>query len=254
MISCNLQGGLGNQMFQIAATVSLALSNDDTYSFNFHQCYTPNQGNQSIKYIDNIFKNIPNHNNYEFEKKYNEPKFSFSNIPYEKNLLLNGYFQSEKYFKNNINDIKKLFFISDKNIKVISSKYDIKNLTCVHIRRGDYLKFKDFHFTCDLNYYQKAIELINDTKFIFVSDDMDWVKLNFKSDNFLYSDFDDEILDFTLITMCKNVIISNSSFSWWGSYLNDNNGKIITPKKWFGPTGPKDTQDIIPNEWVSIDN
>ena len=125
MISCNLQGGLGNQMFQIAATVSLALSNDDTYSFNFHQCYTPNQGNQSIKYIDNIFKNIPSHNNYEFEKIYTEPKFSFSNIPYEKNLLLNGYFQSEKYFKNNINDIKKLFFISDENIKVISSKFNL---------------------------------------------------------------------------------------------------------------------------------
>ena len=70
MISCNLQGGLGNQMFQIAATVSLALSNKDNYSFNFHKCYTPNQGNQSTKYIDNFFKNIPNHNNYEFEKIY----------------------------------------------------------------------------------------------------------------------------------------------------------------------------------------
>ena len=254
MISVRLQGGLGNQMFQIAATVSLALSNDDTYSFNFHQCYTPNQGNQSIKYIDNIFKNIPSHNNYEFKKIYNEPKFSFSEIPYEKNLLLNGYFQSEKYFKKNSDDIKKLFTLNNDDIKHISIKYDVKNLTCVHIRRGDYLKYKDFHFTCDIDYYQKAIELINDTKFIFVSDDMDWVKSNFKSDGFLYSEFNDEILDFTLITMCKNVIMSNSSFSWWGSYLNNNNGKIIAPKRWFGPTGHKDTQDIIPNNWILIDN
>ena len=254
MISCNLQGGLGNQMFQVAAATSLALSNNDTYSFNFHQCNTPNQGNESTKYINNIFKNIPSHNHYTFEQSYNEPKFSFSEIPYQKNLILNGHFQSEKYFKNNINDIKKLFFISDENIKIISSKYDTKNLTCIHIRRGDYLKFKDFHFTCDLNYYQKSIELINDTKFIFVSDDMDWVKSNFKSDNFLYSDFDDEILDFTLMTMCKNVIMSNSSFSWWGSYLNENNGKIIAPKRWFGPSGHKDTQDIIPNNWIKIDN
>lgn len=254
MISCNLQGGLGNQMFQIAATTSIALSNNDTYSFNFENCFTPNQGNTSIKYTNNIFKNIPSHTKFNFDVIYNEPKFSFSKINYSKNLLLNGYFQSEKYFEINSNSIKKLFYISPNDIEKISNKYDTKNLTCIHIRRGDYLKFKDFHFTCDLNYYQKAIELINDTKFIFVSDDMDWVKFNFKSDNFLYSDFDDEILDFTLITMCKNVIMSNSTFSWWGSYLNDNNGKIITPKKWFGPSGHKDTEDIIPNRWIKIDN
>jgi len=254
MISVRLQGGLGNQMFQIASAVSLAISNNDTYSFNFDDCFTPNQGNKSSKYVDNIFKNIPSYNNYTFDKIYNEPKFSFSEIPYEKNLLLNGYFQSEKYFKKNSSDIKKLFTLNNDDIKHISMKYDVKNLTCVHIRRGDYLKYKDFHFTCDIDYYQKAIELINDTKFIFVSDDMDWVKSNFKSDNFLYSEFDDEILDFTLITMCKNVIMSNSSFSWWGSYLNNNNGKIIAPKRWFGLTGHKDTQDIIPNNWILIDN
>jgi len=254
MISCNLQGGLGNQMFQIAAAISLAKSNNDIYSFNFENCFTPNQGNKSTKYIDNIFKNIPSHTHNNFEKVYNEPKFSFSEIPYEKNLILNGYFQSEKYFKNNSDYIKKIFYINDDNIKKISNKYDTKNLTCVHIRRGDYLKFKDFHFTCDNDYYQKAISLIDDTKFIFISDDMDWVKINFKSDNFLYSDLNDEILDFTLITMCKNVIISNSSFSWWGSYLNNNNGKIIAPKKWFGISGNKDTQDVIPNSWVLIDN
>jgi hypothetical protein len=254
MISARLQGGLGNQMFQIASAVSLAISNNNTYSFNFDECFTPNQGNKSTKYVDNIFKNIPNYKNYTFDKIYNEPKFSFSEIPYEKNLLLNGYFQSEKYFKKNSDDIKKLFTLNNDNIENISIKYDVKNLTCIHVRRGDYLKYKDFHFTCDIDYYQKAIELINDTKFIFISDDMDWVKSNFKSDSFLYSDFNDEILDFTLITMCKNVIMSNSSFSWWGSYLNNNNGKIIAPKRWFGPTGHKDTQDIIPNSWVTIDN
>lgn len=254
MISCNLQGGLGNQMFQIAAATSLALSNDDTYSFNFHQCNTPNQGNPSVKYINNIFKDIPIHDNYHFEKNYNEPKFSFTEIPYQKNLLLNGYFQSEKYFKNNSDKIKKLFFLNIDDIKNISIKYDVTNLTCVHVRRGDYLKHKDFHFTCDIDYYQKSIQSINDTKFIFVSDDMDWVKLNFKSDNFLYSDLNDEILDFTLITMCKNVIISNSSFSWWGAYLNKNQGKIIAPKRWFGKLGPKDYFDVIPNGWETIDN
>jgi hypothetical protein len=254
MISTKLQGGLGNQMFQIAVSSSLAISNNDTYSYNFEDCYTPNQGNKSTKYVNNIFKNIPNHSRYNFENFYNEPKFSFSEITYKENLLLNGYFQSEKYFKKNSDIIKKLFYINEEDIKNVSTKYDTKNLTCVHVRRGDYLKFKDFHFTCDINYYKNAINLINDTKFIFISDDIDWVKSTFKSDNFLYSDLNDEILDLTLITMCKNVIISNSSFSWWGAYLNSNNGKIIAPKKWFGPSGHKDTQDVIPNDWIIIDN
>jgi len=254
MISCNLTGGLGNQMFQISASASLALSNNDVYSFNFENCHTPNQGNPSKKYINNIFKKIPSHNIHRFDTIYNESGFSFLKIPYKENMLLNGYFQSEKYFKENSNHIKNLFVLENGDIELIKSKYDIKNLTCVHIRRGDYLKFKDFHFTCDLDYYQKAIQLINDTKFIFVSDDMDWVKSNFKSENFLYSDLNDEILDFTLITMCKNVIISNSSFSWWGSYLNNNGGKIIAPKRWFGIGGPQDTQDIIPDNWIKIDN
>jgi len=109
MISARLQGGLGNQMFQIASAVSLAISNNNTYSFNFDECFTPNQDNKSTKYVDNIFKNIPNYKNYIFDKIYNEPKFSFSEIPYQKNLLLNGYFQSEKYFKKNSDIIKKLF-------------------------------------------------------------------------------------------------------------------------------------------------
>ena len=92
------------------------------------------------------------------------------------------------------------------------------------------------------------------SSFIFVSDDIKWVKENFKSENYYFADFNNEILDFTLITMCDNVVISNSSFSWWGSYLNNNENKtIIAPYKWFGSQGPKDTQDIYNKEWVVLD-
>jgi hypothetical protein len=257
MISCNLQGGLGNQLFQIAASSSLAIDNNDEFAFNFKSCYTPNQGNPSIKYVNTIFKKFKSYDSYNFNSIYHEPSFSYKKIPYSKNLLLNGYFQSEKYFINNFNKIKELITLSPKEKIINSLGIDLvnENITSVHIRRGDYLKFKDYHLVCGVDYYNNAIKKIDSDKFIFLSDDIDWVKSNFISDNFYYSNLTDELDDLTLMSLCKNNIISNSSFSWWGAYLNDNKNKvIISPKKWFGESGPSDTQDVIPNGWNSIDN
>jgi hypothetical protein len=83
---------------------------------------------------------------------------------------------------------------------------------------------------------------------------MEWVNKNFNSENFIMSEFNNEIDDFTLMTMCNNVIISNSSFSWWGSYLNrNNNKKVITPNRWFGNSGHKDIEDVYPKDWIRLD-
>lgn len=255
MISSKLMGGLGNQMFQISCAVSLAKSNNETYGFDFENCYTPNQGYKSSKYLDSIFKNLPNVKNFNFKNIYHEPKFSFSKIPYQKNLLLSGYFQSEKYFSENKDFIKSLFVFDNMYFEKIKNLFtlDFENTTCIHIRRGDYLKFKDFHLTCDSNYYNKAMSLIDSKNYIFISDDIDWVKKNFGNSNFTYSETNDEILDFCLMLLSKNIIISNSSYGWWGAYLNNNKNKtIISPKLWFGPKGPKDFDDVIPNDWIKI--
>ena len=99
----------------------------------------------------------------------------------------------------------------------------------------------------------KAINEIGESNFVFVSDDMEWVKENFKGENIWYSNFTDEINDFLLMVYSDNIVISNSSFSWWGAYLNKNPNKtIIAPKNWFGPKGPKDIEDIIPKDWIKI--
>jgi hypothetical protein len=90
------------------------------------------------------------------------------------------------------------------------------------------------------------------SSFIFISDDMEWVKNNFKGDNIFYSPLKDAILDLTLMTVCNNIIIANSTFSWWGAYLNKKNKKVISPKIWFGHRGPKDYFDIVPNNWIKI--
>ena len=249
MISCILQGGLGNQMFQISAAVALAIENNTNYSFDFDNCYTPNQGNPSSRYVENIFKNIPRHYNVVSNQVHHETKFCYNKIPFRENLILSGYFQSKKYFENYEDQIKNLFSFED----VTTPTSDL--LTSVHVRRGDYKEKSDYHRLLEINYYLSAIEYIGRGKFIFFSDDMDWVKRNFESENFIFSNFDNELEDIYLMSKCKNNIIANSSFSWWGAFMNKNDDKIVIAPKhnhWFGVRGPKDTQDLIPESWIQM--
>jgi hypothetical protein len=89
------------------------------------------------------------------------------------------------------------------------------------------------------------------SQFIFISDDMGWVMSNFRGDNIFYSNLNSEVGDMILQTMCDNNIIANSSFSWWGAYLNKTPNKVvIAPSQWFGPSGHKDIQDVIPENWI----
>jgi hypothetical protein len=248
MISSLLQGGIGNQMFQISTAIALAKRNNDSACFNFNYCNTPLQGNPSNKYVDNVFSKICNRDNLKFDDVYFEPKFSYTEIPYKQNLLLKGYFQSYKYFQDFEDEIKSLFELPFNRIK-----NDFNNFTSVHVRRGDYLKLSDYHNVCNAEYYKNAMDEIGDSNFIFFSDDMEWVKKNFKGKNIFYSFYNDEVLDLTSMTLCKNNIISNSTFSWWGAYLNNNKEKkVISPINWFGINGPKDTEDLIPISWKKI--
>jgi len=258
MVTSRLMGGLGNQMFQIAAAHALALRNNDTSGFNLESCYTPNQGNTSLKYKDNVLSRVNNVTPPESQNRYREPNFSYSEIPYLKDIIIDGYFQSERYFEDFKTEIINLFKIDPKDIFKISYYFDVwsvstKPLTSIHIRRGDYLHNQGYYKMLDVDYYKKAMELVGDSHFIFISDDIEWVKENFVGEGFNYSPFTDEVLDMTLMTMCNNNIISNSSFSWWGAYLNPTvNKKVIAPKEWFGANGHKDMNDIIPENWTKI--
>lgn len=262
MISCNLQGGLGNQMFQIAATNALALRNNDKAVFNLSACHTPLQGHPSNKYKETIFANIPDTTDFKGRVVYNEPSFSYSELPYAPEMVLNGYFQSEKYFSDFKEETKALFNLPyDVNDEVHAFRFIFsltpKPITSVHVRRGDYLKNPSFHPVCSIEYYKKAMELIGDNYFVFISDDMKWVKENFKGENIYYSPFTNELSDLKFMKFSHNIIISNSSFSWWGAYLNDTtwipNKKVIAPKLWFGPNGPQDTQDLLPSDWIILE-
>jgi len=255
MVSCRLKGGLGNQMFQIAATYSLSKELNTNFSFDFDDCYTPNQGFVSNKYKENIFKNIPNSKiNFVGMGRYLEPSFGYSKITCEDNTIIDGYFQSEKYFDSYEKEIKNLFYF-DEDIKNKVKTYldDIKKnkkITTIHVRRGDYLKNPYYHSICPLEYYVSSMKSIENSVFLFLSDDLNWCKENFVGKDIYFSEFDSEIMDFYSMTQSDNNIISNSSFSWWGSYLNETNGITIAPKEWFGPLGPKDVKDLYNKNWI----
>ena len=221
---------LGNQLFQIASLMGLAhktgfqpvIPDIWKYKEYFPACEKW-LGNFQSKLIVRI------------------PSFhfvGFDNITYD-NIMLDGYLQSYKYFDFIKDYIQVLFQLKENEFK-----YDIP-YTSIHIRRGDYLKYPDHHPVLSLDYYNRAIENIGiNQDFVICTDDKPYCQelINqnkFASKNMFISDGKDEITDFSTMTICKNNIIANSSFSWWAAYLNRNkNRKVISPnpnKNWFGP-------------------
>lgn len=258
MITCALQGGLGNQMFQIASTIGHAVRCNTDYGFNLDYCHTPAQGNVANNYKDNFYKNlslIGNLNDIPNLKIFREKRFSYQEIPHEDNICLIGYFQSEKYFKHTKDLIKDTFKFDDViKLKVNGYINTFSGKTCaVQVRRGDYVKSSNYHLVCDLNYYHNAMNILgNDIDYIFISDDLKWCKDNFVGHNIFYSPFDDELSDLCLISHCDHKIISNSSFGWWGTWLSDKEVVTICPKRWFNNDGPKDYEDVFVESWIKI--
>ncbi len=257
MITAQLQGGLGNQMFQIAAINALALRNDSEAKFDLSNCHKPSwQGKFASQYQDDIFLNIESCDNIIIHSQYSEPKFSYEKLPYYDKCSYRGYFQSEKYFQDYKQETKALFHIPldiEKNVKNYLNQLSDKEIVAVHVRRGEYLEFPDIHPTCSIEYYKQSISKFKNCNFIFVSDDIKWCKENFKESNYFYSNFESEVYDLILMKSCNHNIIANSSFSWWSAWLNENiNKRIICPSLWFGPKGPQDWQDIYCKEWEII--
>jgi hypothetical protein len=175
-------------------------------------------------------------------------------------VSLQGYFQSEKYFKHIEHQLRDEFTFFDEILdpckEMISS---VENPIALHIRRGDYVINSENHFNLPIEYYEAALKYFDDDRNVIVfSDDSKWCheqKL-FSEDRFIISDNNDNRVDLCLMSLCKDFIIANSTYSWWGAWLSSNkNKKVIAPVQWFGKTGyTKDhnTQDLIPDSWIKI--
>lgn len=249
-----LFGQLGNQMFQIAAAVSLALDNQAVATF-------PDLDSE-IRYNiplnrKHVFRNLNSTAPHKISSLYKEPFFEFAKLPYSPNIQLEGYFQSEKYFKHNKEAIIKLFepsyeilsFLNEKYAEIIKSP----NTVAIHVRT-----YKDTTPDCHpfvgWDYLYKATELFeNDSLFVVFSDDIRLCKVKLgkilKNKKVIFIEGNSHFHDLYLISLCKHQIMSNSSFSWWGAYLNKNpNKKVVCPaiNKWFGKSlshlNPRDIQ------------
>jgi hypothetical protein len=245
-------------MFQIASVIGIAKKNNNDYFF------------PEWEYQDFFEKTLPLCKG-EFLAKLTLTEgaadYRDSNIPEGKIYSMFGYFQSFKYFETHKDEVASYFEPKQSIVHHIENKYkSYKNKTSIHIRRADYVTLQDFHTLLDMDYYHLAIETIGkDEEFLIFSDDIEWCKDNFKDYACEYVEerpHDQELIccmeehdalrkhstkvmdslnykledvtELILMSMCKNNIIANSSFSWWAAYLNKNpDKKIIAPRYWF---------------------
>ena len=234
-----LNGRLGNQLFQIAVTIGTAIRNRDVAVFPPWSYADWFKHPITIKNID--------------APTYQEPCFAYRDIGYQGDLNLEGYFQSEKYFVFCKALIRWYFEPKDAVAERIRAKYCniLSSKTCsIHIRRTDYTSNANYTH-CDLSYYQRGMNHVPADCFLVFSDDVEWCKNAFYAfkRNFIFVEDNTDIEDLFLMSMCNHHIIANSSFSWWGSWLNRSEDKItVAPKQWFN--GGHDTRDLYTSDMV----
>jgi len=234
----HIHGGLGNQLFQLAAGLAFSIKYDR------HLCLIPVVTNIRKFYWDSLLNNftsficssVPTNTT-----KYIESAFSYKAIPENADEAW-GYFQSEKYFS---------YFLTPDIIKKMLSVPVIKktiplNHILIHVRRGDYVEKAQFHGLLNNEYYTNAIKITdtNKPKIILISDSLDDVNIGDNCERILA----DDVETFAIMLLCSRFIIANSTYSWWGAYLAGKS--VVAPRNWFGPSGPKDTIDIYPTNWI----
>jgi len=284
-IVLKLKGGLGNQMFQYATGLAIAQKNNTEIKLDItayenikFTSETPRDFELSDFNISSPLASIEEvkKNKYPFgiiSKSFIFLKKRILKIRYldyhpsyinKKNIkYIEGYFQSEKNFMEVEDKIHKEFTLKTESALFLNYKEKIlnSNSTSIHIRRGDYVintRTHSYHGTCSLNYYKDAVlyikERVQSSTFYIFSDDIEWVKENLKIENATYVSSPEtrNSEELILMSLCNNNIIANSSFSWWGAWLNQNPDKIVVaPKKWVNKV-PNPHPNIIPSSWIQI--
>lgn len=261
-----LAGGLGNMLFMIAATLSISIEKNLDCSFpNFNghlnfldrcrQFRLDTMSAEEYKIFLNFLKTeSPTSDIPTINYPFHYVNFELPNQPF----AISGFFQSEKYFYGIRDILLNKFRLPIDLENQVKSKYSFileKNSTSVHVRRGDYLSYQDIHPPCDINYFETAMNVVkkNTDIFIVFSDDSEWCRNNLKGDNLIFIDEEKDYIELFLMSFCSNNIISNSSFSWWGAWLNQTPEKVVIgPSRWFGNRSNLSSKDVLPNSWIKI--
>lgn len=247
MITNIFQGGLGNQLFQVAAGLSFARDNNDSYVLNPATFLGMGQGRSIYHYLDTVFKNIDK-GCFTCSNVYKEKTFAYNSIPYSGDMLLDGYFQSPKYFGKQSSFIKNAFCFP---------QVGFQRKTCaIHVRLGDYMNsgfslITPKYFADSIEYVRSREESID---FIVMTDSPQHVH-NYLPTDLNYRFFEnDELGQIAAMMASDYAIISNSTFGWWGSFLGKD--KIsIAPDKWGTERWFKDSSeyaDIYRSDMIRI--
>jgi hypothetical protein len=291
MLAFNHLGRLGylaNQMFQYAAIKGIAAYNGIEYmipensQMQLFEGFKMENATKHRGFLGDVSvrdgRGAPVGCNIRAESGFHFDEELFKNPPSDTSLY--GFFQSEKYFSNISNEIVKDFTfkneILEPCIEFISKVTSFYGKTVsLHIRRGDYLTNSANHYNLSLDWYQKALEKFPEHTVLIFSDDIEWCKNQsiFDADRFMFSETKDGKVvrldgrwdstnmdhwyDLCLQSLCDDNIISNSTFSWWAAYLNQNKEKVVVSpdpsKMWFGPNNAHlDTKDLIPSDWILV--
>jgi hypothetical protein len=288
MFVFQLMGGVGNQMFQYAAARALSLQRNIPFKVEFDDPYQFAKRMYNLDYFNALVEFATKSELAACKPKKRFEKYwwritgrnpenklvreqadyrfdaSFFNIP--DGSYITGFWQAEQYILP-IRDV----LLQDFQIRLAPSVRNATileqvanaNAVSLHIRRGDYVtvaKTNQVHGTCDMEYYKNAMAFIaskiNNPVFFVFSDDMAWVKENFPQHYpFVFVDINDEkssYEDLRIMSACNHHIIANSSFSWWGAWLNNKSDKmVICPKSWTSKHQSTDI-DLIPQSWIKL--
>jgi hypothetical protein len=248
MISCTFNGRLGNHLFPIATSLSLAKKLGEECIFP-NDSYAGHRGNVKVNLsmFKYNFKRGVAHENSQYS--YHED--AYKEIPLAKNTTISGFYQDYRYFDDIRDELLNKYFIpTDEISEKISKTYISPNSLGISVRRGDYLMLQNNHCVLSEKYYSDAINTYfqsADQLFVF-SDDFNWCKQTFGNDAIYVND--DIGTQLFMMSKMKHLILSNSTFAWWGAYLNNNNGTIIMPDPWYGPSYYGKEKGLVYPKWT----
>lgn len=291
MIIARLNGGLGNQMFQYAAAKRLAWTRNTEVAIDVSEFSYDPQRDYCLNHfaLPQIFINADDlwwsqrlREKSPMRKLLyrvgglirptrkltlaREPHFHFSGslLQLPDNTCLDGYWQSERYFSDAEEVIRSAFTIKDpipEQNRAVLESIESSESVALHVRRGDYVSNPatyEVHGVCSLAYYEACIayitQRINEPHFFLFSDDPEWVKkhLYLQVGRTTVVENNPAVEDLRLMSRCKHNIIANSSFSWWGAWLNTNTNKmVLAPRRWFQDSAI-DTSDLYPTRWIVL--
>jgi hypothetical protein len=281
MITCDLRGGLGNQLFQIFTTIAYSLQSRNPVKFA--NIETMGGGGCTLRYTywNTFFSRLQPFliNTREFplmeyikENGFHYTPISISSIM-NKNVCLYGYYQSYKYFNECFLSICKMIRLEEMKQALLHKlpydKHFLNNAITLHFRLGDYKKAQHFHPLMNDKYYEDSLHYIEERtiteKNVFyfceeedieqVSQTIDILKSKFPKYQFIRAD--NELADWEqmlFMSCCRYNVIANSSFSWWGAYFNnDPKQMVIYPSIWFVETAGINVNDLFPSEWIKME-